>query len=103
MTAPRKPAKSRTHYGACAVKCSGGNACVCDSRQHFWHTCSDVSCVCHAQVLREPLVMRRVPFAAPAGYRALDLLALVRRIGGKRVKPGVGRAPYAPRDGKKRG
>lgn len=101
-TPPRKHANTRTRYGACTHKCAGGGACVCDSRPHFYHTCKDENgdCPCHA-VLRGAVSYedrprrQRVALALTQG-NMLDLLALVRHIGGKRVRPGVGRAPYTP-------
>ena len=109
--APRKTAldgympQSRAS-GKCKCKCIGGKPCAMSDKPHQAHLCTEPDCACRA-VLRgpvtyaEPLRRYRIALSLTQG-NMLDLLALVRHIGGKRTRPGVGRAPYTLRGAQER-
>jgi len=89
MTTTASHHNTRTRYGACTHKCSGGNDCVCDSRPHVYHTCKDEDCDCHLQVrgavtYEDRPRRQRVALALTQG-NMLDLFAITQRIGGKRA------------------
>ena len=107
ITTPR-PTYTPRDRRKCTHKCVGGNTCISDAmHEHAYHLCQDVDCVCKlamrgAVTYDERPRRQRVERSLAVGNQ-LDLHKLMEAIGGKRVRAGVSRAPYAPRGGKNTG